>query len=120
MPTRSGSDITATSLMQEIADHQGVVADLMAREERYRNLIESSLLGIMIHQDSKPLFVNQTWAAIHGYTIEEVLAMDSCIPLIVPEDQQYLLAYYHAHLQGEETPRFTNIAAFEKTVPRSG
>lgn len=104
MPTRSGSDITAASLMQEIAEHQEAVAALMEREERYRSLIENSLLGIMIHQDSKPLFVNQTWAEIHGYTIEEVLAMDSCIPLIVPEDQEPLFAYYEAHLKGEDAP----------------
>ncbi len=104
MPTRSGSDITAANLMQEIAEHQEAVAALMEREKRYRNLIENSLLGIMIHQDSKPLFVNHTWAAIHGYTIEEVLAMDSCIPLIMPDDQACVLDYYQAHLQGEETP----------------
>ncbi len=61
-------------------------------------------LGIMIHQDFKPLFVNQTGATIHGYTVDEVLAMDSCLPLIVPEDQARLLAYNDAYLRGEDAP----------------
>ncbi|PON17797.1 hypothetical protein C2W62_11310 [Candidatus Entotheonella serta] len=30
--------------------------------------------------------------------------MESCIPLILPEDQLCVLAYYEAHLQGEKTP----------------
>lgn len=62
MPTRSGSDIITANLTQEIAEHQEAVAALMEREKRYRSLIENSLLGILMNQDAKPLFVNHTWA----------------------------------------------------------
>lgn len=104
MPTRSGSDITAASLLQEIAAHHEAVAALREREERYRNLIENSLLGMMIHQNYRPLFVNETWATLHGYTVSEILAMDSCLPLIAPDDRERLVAYEDARRRGEEAP----------------
>ncbi len=104
MPTRSGSDMTAANLLREVANHHSIVATLREREERYRNLIENSLLGMMIHQDFKPLFVNETWAVLHGYTVVEILAMDSCLPLIAPDDRERILAYEDARRRGEAVP----------------
>ncbi len=43
--------------------------------------------GVLIHQSYKPLFVNQAWAALHGYTAPEVLSMASILPLIAPGEQ---------------------------------
>ncbi len=104
MPTRSDSDLTAANLLQDIATHHEAVATLREREARYRSLIENSISGMMIHQDFKPLFVNETWADIHGFTVDEILAMDSCLPLIAPDERERLVAYANMRRRGEEAP----------------
>ena len=77
---------------------------LMESEERFRNLIEGSLQGILIHRNHKPLFVNQAWADMHGYAPEEILDMESVVPLMSAKDQARMVEYKDARLRGEDTP----------------
>jgi PAS domain S-box-containing protein len=56
-------------------------------ESRFHQLIQGSIHGVLIHRDFEPLFVNQAWAALHGYTQEEVLDLDSVLPLLAPADR---------------------------------
>ena len=77
---------------------------LRKSEWRFRDLVEGSIQGILIHRDHKPLFVNREWAAIHGYAPEEVLRMKSVIPLISPNDRARMIEYKDARLQGESAP----------------
>jgi PAS domain S-box-containing protein len=51
-------------------------------ETRFRQLIEVSIHGVLIHRDFEPLFVNEAWARLHGYAPEEVLDMESVLPLL--------------------------------------
>ncbi len=76
-----------------------------SNENRFRNLIEGSIQGVLIHRDHKPLFVNKQWASIHGYAHEEILNMDSIIPLISPRDQKRMIAYKDARLKGRNAPK---------------
>ncbi|MDH4246314.1 MAG: response regulator [Deltaproteobacteria bacterium] len=47
-------------------------------EERYRDLVEASLQGVLIHRAYKPLFINNTLAQIFGYdTAKTMLSLDS-------------------------------------------
>ena len=73
-------------------------------EGRFRNLIEGSIQGILIHRNHKPLFVNKEWASIHGYSIEEILSMESVIPLISPHDQPRMIEYKDVRIKGGEAP----------------
>jgi len=73
-------------------------------EERFRNLIEGSIQGILIHRNHKPLFVNETWAAMHGYTPEEILEMESVVPLMSTQDQKRMVEYKNARQRGETAP----------------
>ena len=80
------------SLEKETAELKKADEALRVNEERFRNIVEGSIQGILIHRDYKPLFVNQVYAAILGYTPEEVLNMDSIVPLCSPRDRARLLA----------------------------
>ena len=88
----------------EIAARQQIERALQEQEEQFRNLAEGSIEGIIIHRDFKPLFVNQAWAAMHGYTPEAILAMDSTFDFIAPEDRERILGYKEARLRGETAP----------------
>ena len=73
-------------------------------EGRFRNLIEGSIQGILIHRNHKPLFVNKEWASIHGYSIEEILSMESVIPLISPHDRPRMIEYKDVRIKGGKAP----------------
>ena len=73
-------------------------------EQRFRNLIEGSIQGVLIHRNHQPLFVNSQWASIHGYDPEEIINMPSIIPLISPNDRARLIEYKDARLEGRTAP----------------
>jgi two-component system cell cycle sensor histidine kinase PleC len=78
---------------------------LKQSEERYRNLIEGSIQGILVHDRGRPLFVNQAYATIYGYDEPaDMLAMESLDVLIPPDDVERMLSYRAARLRGEAGP----------------
>jgi PAS domain S-box-containing protein len=77
---------------------------LRESEDRFRNLIEGSIQGILIHRNHKPLFINQMWADMHGYMVEEILKMESVVPLMSIQDQARMVEYKKARLRGEYVP----------------
>lgn len=94
---------------------------LRESEERFRNLIEHSVQGIMIHRDFKPLFVNQAFAEIFGYASPDTIhAMGNVIEgLAAPHDRTRLLAHARDLLQGASVPthfEFQGLRADGSTV----
>ena len=74
-------------------------------EERFRNLIEGSIEGIMIHSNFKMLFVNQTYADIFGFeSPDEILAVDTAFELIAPYEADRIKRYAAARLRGDDAP----------------
>lgn len=74
-------------------------------EEKYRQLVEQSQ-GIVVIQDGSMTFVNQAFADICGYDVEELLAMSpqQVRELVVPEDREMVWGRLQARLDGEEVP----------------
>ncbi len=90
---------------QDITEYERAKEALRKSEERFRNLIEGSIQGILIHRDFKPLFVNQAYVDIFGYaTPHDILRMDTILPLIAPHERDRLTQYKNARLQGEHSP----------------
>ena len=65
---------------------------------------DASPAGVIIHTPQRPLYVNAAWAQIHGYTRNEVRAMDSVIGLLAPEERQRIADYGAARLAGRPAP----------------
>lgn len=79
--------------------------NLQESEQRFRNLIESSVLGIVIARNGKPLFANRTYAAIFGYTSgEDILALGSLDRLYAPTELERIRQFREARLKGEAAP----------------
>lgn len=66
---------------------------LLESETRFRALVRNSGQGIIVHQDGKPLFVNEEIMRIFGFSISQFLRMSSIYSLVAPEDQQKLREY---------------------------
>ena len=99
-----GTMLGVSTVVQNITERKHAEEARRESEEQFRHLVEGSIQGILIHRGHKPLFVNQTWAALHGYTLEEILSMESNLSLIAPHDRERLMGYTGARLRGEDTP----------------
>ena len=52
----------------------------------FRDLIENSVQGILVHRNFKPLYANQAFASLFGYkTAKDVLALPLLRPLVPPD-----------------------------------
>jgi PAS domain S-box-containing protein len=60
-------------------------------EQRFRDLIEGSVQGVLVHRQFRPLFVNKTFARLYGYTVEEILGLSTVESLLSLDDQERLL-----------------------------
>lgn len=100
----SGNVARLAVLSVDITERKRAEEELRQSWERFRNLIEGSIQGILVHRKHKPLFVNKKWAHIHGYTPDEVYHMDSVVQLISPKDRQRLIDYKNARMRGGNVP----------------
>ncbi len=83
-------------------------------EQRFQNLIEGSIQGVLVHRNAKPLFVNEAYATLFGYTVEELLAMPSVLPLVAPDDAERLTGYMRARMAGKEAPERYDFQAVRR------
>ena len=93
------------ALEKELAERSRKENQITASESRFRNLIEGSIQGIMIHRDGKLLFVNQSFAEIFGYpTPQAVLTSCEALDLVAPHERQRVLNLRASRLADKPTP----------------
>ncbi|MCX8109473.1 MAG: PAS domain S-box protein, partial [Verrucomicrobiae bacterium] len=72
----------------DITEQVLTTSALRASEERFRKLAEHSVAGIYVHDGSKVLYVNQTFAEIFGYTTDEMLSSVNPLDLVAETDRE--------------------------------
>ena len=77
---------------------------LQESEEKYRTLIENVQDGVFLIQDGELKFVNEAFARIPGYTVEEIRGMNFG-GLVAPEDMDMVADRYTRMMAGEDVPR---------------
>jgi len=88
---------------RDISQRKRVEEMLRQSEEKYRVLIENIQDGIFIIQNAKMKFVNEGFARITGYSIEEIIGNDFSY-LIAPQDRELVADRYTRRLRGEKVP----------------
>jgi PAS domain S-box-containing protein len=78
---------------------------LRQSEQQFRNLIEGSIQGVLIHRDGRPLFANQTFADLFGYESAEEVVARSSVRLFEAEQERARLGEYDGRrMKGEAVP----------------
>ncbi len=91
------------ALQREIAERHQAEEALKDSEKKYSQLVESSLTGIYIDQDTKIVFCNQRFSEIYGYSREELYGLESW-KLVHPEDRELTDEWRAKRLRGEPAP----------------
>jgi PAS domain S-box-containing protein len=89
-------------IMRDHTEQKALEETLKASEKKYRTLIEKSLDGILISQDSKIVMVNKAFADMLEYSVEECLEKfgPECIE---PEDREWIMRYHLERMKGNLT-----------------
>ena len=89
----------------DISEQHGMLDALRQNREKYRDLVEGSIQGMMVSRDWKPLFANQACADIFGFpNAEALLSLESIGSLMFPDDRQRLRDNRDACMRGEDVP----------------
>jgi len=78
------------------------ITERKASESRFRNLVEGSVQGVIIHCQWRILFANESMTRICGYeTIDELLDVGSMEKIIAPHERERLLSIRRSKERGE-------------------
>ncbi len=81
----NGAFVGYRGTARDVSDLKAAISDLHLSEERYRDLVDGSIQGVIVSLESKPVFANQACADIFGFSsVESFLALDS-IETLLPE-----------------------------------
>jgi PAS domain S-box-containing protein len=109
----SGGLSGAVHIISDITDRKQAEEALRESKDKYKTLTENSLTGIFIHQDGRFVFVNDTFAEIHGYKLEELLGKEHLI-LIHPDERDTLRELALKRLKGESVPQRYEVRRIRK------
>ncbi len=85
------TDITEQSIIEQ---------KLTESEEKYRKLIENSLVGVYIIQDNKLKYANQHFCDIFGYSAEEITKQITPNDLVYEEDKELVRKNIQKRING--------------------
>jgi PAS domain S-box-containing protein len=78
----------------------------MQEERIYRLLFENAVQGMVLRRGENIILVNQSFADMVGYTIDELLAFsfEDALNLIHPQDREVVLARFRDRVAGKDVP----------------
>ena len=91
--------VMAADVTERVREHEALVA----AEQKFRSLVEQSLMGIYIIQDNRLIYVNPKFAEVFGYTPEEIEGMSQAADLVAPTDREPLQAAIRRRISGDES-----------------
>jgi PAS domain S-box-containing protein len=93
-------------ILTDITESKEAERELKESEKKYRELIEKSLQGVVIIQDSRIVFANKALARITGFTVKALLSLtpERMKVLIHPEDQERVWGLLENRLIGKALP----------------
>ncbi|TSA24811.1 PAS domain S-box protein [bacterium] len=103
--SRDGRLLEAIGIHHDVTERRELARKFEESQEKYQNIVESSLDGIMIVQGEKLIFVNASSAKIFGYDTAEDMKDVSFVDTIAPSNRFLVLEGYEDKAIGEDVLR---------------
>ena len=100
-------------LRAQIFECESAEAALRESENKYSTLVEDALIGVYINKDGKIVFANDKFAAIYGYSKNELIGLDSQL-LVHPDDRSQVAEFRQKRLRGAKVPSEYEIRGLKK------
>jgi PAS domain S-box-containing protein len=104
---------TNQKLRRQIFECEYAEAALKESEQKYGTLVEDALIGVYIIKDGIIEFANEKFAAIYGYSKDELIGMQS-LDLVHPEDRALIKNMRAKRLKGKKVPSEYEIRGLKK------
>lgn len=88
------------SLVQDVTVKKQIESSLKEAEEKFRNLVEQSIVGVYIMQDTKCVYANPRLEQITGYSVDELMDMDSILEIFHEEDREKVMRNFLERYSG--------------------
>jgi PAS domain S-box-containing protein len=98
-----GGIIGAVEVAMEITEQKRAEEALRASEARFRNMAENIRDGLVIIENSVPVYINDRLCEITGYSKDELQHM-TAVDLALPKEKDRLMHLFQNYLKGEIPP----------------
>ncbi|RYD79532.1 MAG: PAS domain S-box protein, partial [Sphingobacteriales bacterium] len=98
---RNGNVTGIMSLVQDVTIKTQFERELKEAEEKFRNLVEQSMVGVYIMQDKKCAYANPRLEEITGYSCEELMGMNSILEIIHEDDREKVMRSFLERYSGK-------------------
>ena len=101
--TQENELLGVSLLVEVIDDRKKAERKLKESEEKFRSIVEQSLVGVYIIQNNELQYVNPGFEKIFGYTKEELLKSASFEDLIFKDDVEMVKMSYQSRIHENKT-----------------
>jgi PAS domain S-box-containing protein len=101
----SGGLVEAIGIHHDVTERRELARKFEESQEKYQNIVESSLDGIVIVQDGKLVFVNASSSKIFGYDSPDDMRNVSFVDTVAPSNRFLVLEGYEGKSIGEDVLR---------------
>lgn len=99
----------------DVSDRIAAETALRDSEERFRNLVEGSRQGVLLHVDFQPVFANAALAEMFGYDSEdEILELGNVLDLVAADHREMWRNNRQARLSGLRVPESYEFMGIRK------
>ena len=88
------------SLVQDVTLKKRTESSLKEAEEKFRNLVEQSMVGVYIIQDTRCAYANPRLEQITGYSIAELMNMNSILEIVHEDDREKVMRNFFERYSG--------------------
>jgi len=100
-----GGVVEAVGIHHDVTERRELARKYAESQEKYQNIVESSLDGIVIIQEGKLVFVNASSAKIFGYGLPEEMRNVNFIDTVAPSNRFLVLEGYDGKTIGDDMLR---------------
>jgi PAS domain S-box-containing protein len=116
MRNQAGNPSGMWAIVRDISQRKVIEQNLRESEERYRNLLEKSLQGVIVFQDMRIAYINTAVTELLGYSLADLgtLTLADIGRLMHPDDQRVFQQRLEQRLDGVPLGERYSIRVFHK------